>query len=45
MIWLVIVLVVAAFVLVMYDARRGPRRSEKTPSPDSGPRRRGNKPS
>jgi hypothetical protein len=31
---LVIVLVVAAFILVMYDARRGPRGSAKRPPDD-----------
>jgi hypothetical protein len=40
MIVLVVVLVVAAIALVMFDARRGPQRSRKSPMPNRGPHRR-----
>jgi len=42
-IWLVIVLVVAAFVLVTLDARRGQRRSDKAPRAENGSKPRSNK--
>jgi hypothetical protein len=40
MIVLVIVLVVAAIALVMFDARRGPRRTGNATVPNRGPHRR-----